>query len=159
MDIDLIDLTHYLPLFVEGLRETQDPCRFIADKALDDIFERCPHKIRPIVPQLIIPMKLALSTKIAEVIVVTLKKLQKLVQCGDGIGEALVPYYRQILPVLNIFKSKRVSLGDQMEYGQYKASNISDTIQQTLEMLETHGGEDAYINIKYMIPTYESCMY
>lgn len=28
-----------------------------------------------------------------------------------------------------------------------------------METLEKHGGEDAYINIKYMIPTYESCMF
>lgn len=32
-------------------------------------------------------------------------------------------------------------------------------MQETLEVLEKHGGEDAYINIKYMIPTYESCMF
>jgi hypothetical protein len=25
-------------------------------------------------------------------------------------------------------------------------------------MFEIHGGEDAFINIKYMIPTYESCV-
>jgi len=25
-------------------------------------------------------------------------------------------------------------------------------------MFEVHGGEDAFINIKYMIPTYESCV-
>ena len=30
--------------------------------------------------------------------------------------------------------------------------------QETLELLEMHGGEDAFINIKYMIPTYESCV-
>ena len=30
---------------------------------------------------------------------------QKLVASGDLIGEALVPYFRQILPVLNIFKN------------------------------------------------------
>ena len=36
-----------------------------------------------------------------------LKKIQKLVLAGDMIGEALVPYYRQILPVLNMFKNKR----------------------------------------------------
>lgn len=33
----------------------------------------------------------------------TLKVLQALVELGGGIGEALVPYYRQMLPVLNIF--------------------------------------------------------
>jgi len=25
-------------------------------------------------------------------------------------------------------------------------------------MFKTNGGEDAFINIKYMIPTYESCV-
>jgi len=38
---------------------------------------------------------------------VTLKKIQKLVLAGEMIGEALVPYYRQILPVFNMFKNKR----------------------------------------------------
>jgi hypothetical protein len=34
--------------------------------------------------------------------------------------------------------------------------NLGELIQQTLEALETHGGEDAFINIKYLIPTYQS---
>lgn len=41
----------------------------------------------------------------------TLKKVQKLVLAGEMIGEALVPYYRQILPVFNMFKNKRRSCG------------------------------------------------
>lgn len=36
----------------------------------------------------------------------TLRVLQHLVKSGNMVGEALVPYYRQILPVLNIFKDK-----------------------------------------------------
>lgn len=36
----------------------------------------------------------------------TLKILQELIRSGDMIGEALVPYYRQILPVLNLYKEK-----------------------------------------------------
>jgi hypothetical protein len=35
-----------------------------------------------------------------------LQILQQLVQVNDMIGEALVPYYRQILPVFNLFKNK-----------------------------------------------------
>jgi hypothetical protein len=37
--------------------------------------------------------------------------------------------------------------------------NVGDLIQETLEILERYGGEDAFINIKYMVPTYESCMF
>ena len=32
------------------------------------------------------------------------------------------------------------------------------SFQETLELLEKRGGPDAFINIKYMIPTFESCI-
>lgn len=59
---------------------------------------------------------------------------------------------------MNLFRHKNMNLGDKIDYGQRKSANLGDLIQQTLEMLEIHGGEDAFINIKYMIPTYESCV-
>ena len=115
-------------------------------------------KILPCIPQLIIPIKNALNTRNEKIICTTLKVVQHLVVSGDLIGEALVPYYRQILPILNIFKNRNKNTGDGIEYGQQKRENIGDLINETLELLERHGGEDAFINIKYMIPTYESCM-
>jgi hypothetical protein len=45
-----------------------------------------------------------------------------------------------------------------MDYGQRNRDNVSDLIEETLELFEMHGGDDAFINIKYMIPTYESHM-
>lgn len=47
----------------------------------------------------------ALNTRNREVICSTLKVLQHLVTSADMVGEALVPYYRQILPIFNIFKN------------------------------------------------------
>ena len=41
------------------------------------------------------------------------------------------------------------------------ASLAFSTIRQvrdTLELMEKYGGEDAYIKIKYSVPTYESCI-
>ena len=67
-------------------------------------------KILPVIPQLIIPTKTALNTREPGVIVIVLKVLQQLVVSGEMIGEALVPYYRQILPVLNIFKNRNVNV-------------------------------------------------
>ena len=99
-----------------------------------------------------------MNTRDSEIIAITLKILQALVTCSDTIGEALVPYYRQILPVMNLFKQSNANIGDKIDYSQRKGLNLGDLIQQTLEMFETHGGEDAFINIKYMIPTYESCV-
>jgi hypothetical protein len=49
-----------------------------------------------------------------------------------------------------------VNIGDAIDYSQRKQLNIGDLIDETLEVFEKYGGEDAFINIKYMIPTYES---
>jgi hypothetical protein len=48
-----------------------------------------------------------------------------------------------------------VNLGDGIYYAQQKRENIGDLIHETLVKFELHGGEDAFINIKYMVPTYE----
>jgi hypothetical protein len=85
------------------------------------------------------------------------KILQKLVTTCEKAGEILVPYYRHLLPVLNLFVSHNHNLGDAIEYSQRYNANLADIIQKTLELLERSGGDDAFENIKYMIPTYESC--
>jgi hypothetical protein len=157
-DFDKIDYHHYLPLFFDGLCETEHPYSFFARRGIEDMLFAGGGKILPVVPQLIIPIKNALNTRNPDVIAVTLKILQKLVTSAPMVGEALVPYYRQILPILNIFKSKHGNLGDAIEYSQKKRINVGDLIDETLHMFERHGGPDAFINIKYMIPTYESCM-
>lgn len=99
-----------------------------------------------------------MNTRDPDIISVMLKVIQKLVLSGDMIGEALVPYYRQILPIFNIFRNSNKNIGDKIEYDQRKRLNLGDLISETLELLEQTGGEDAFINIKYMIPTYESCV-
>jgi len=57
------------------------------------------------------------------------------------IGEALVPYYRQILPVFNLYRGKNANLGDKIEYNQRKKMNLGELIQETLELFEQTGGE------------------
>jgi len=76
-----------------------------------------------------------------------LKVLQKLVVSGKMVGEALVPYYRQILPVFNLLKNKNLNIGDKIDYAQQKRGNVGDLIDETLELFEMHGGEDAFINV------------
>lgn len=163
VEIQKLDFHHYLPIFFDGLREQEVPCDFIAEQGVLDMLEAGAHKVLPVIPQLIIPIKTALNTRQKLVIVKMLKILQALVNCdvavagGAGlIGQALVPYYRQILPVLNIFINNNDNIADSIDYGQRKRMNLGDLITETLEQLELHGGEDAFINIKYLVPTYQS---
>ncbi|CAF0899645.1 unnamed protein product [Adineta steineri] len=158
VEIEKLDYHHYLPLFFDGLCEIDHPWDFFARQGIHDMLEHGGNKILPVIPQLIVPIKNALNTRNHKVICTTLKILQQLVTSGDMIGEALVPYYRQILPIFNLFKNWNSNLGDHIEYGQQRRENLGDLINETLEAFERHGGEDAFINIKYMIPTYESVM-
>jgi hypothetical protein len=158
VDVEKLDYHHYLPIFFDGCREQEDPYRFLAVQGTYDMMEKGGSKLLPVVPQLIVPIKTALNTRNPEIMATMMKIMQVLVLSGEMIGEALVPYYRQILPVFNIYRGKNENLGDKMEYSQQKRLNLGDLIAETLQIFEIHGGEDAFINIKYMIPVYESCV-
>lgn len=71
-----------------------DPYRFLAIMGTYELLDKGGGKIIAVIPQLIIPIKTALNTRDKEIIAIVLKVLQKLVQSGEMIGEALVPYYR-----------------------------------------------------------------
>jgi len=128
VDILQLDYHHYLPIFFEGIREKIDPYRFLAVQGVFDLLDKGGAKVLPVIPQLIIPIKTALNTRDIEIIAITLKILQALVTCSDTIGEALVPYYRQILPIMNLFKTKNFNLGDKIDYSQRKGNNLGDLI-------------------------------
>lgn len=157
-EIDKLDYHHYLPIFFDGLREKDEPYKFLALQGCCDLLEKGGPKILPTIPQLIIPIKTALNTRDPEIVCSTLSVIQQLVVSGELIGEALVPYYRQLLPMFNFYKGKNKNMGDHIDYGQRRRANIGELVEETLGLLEIHGGEDAFINIKYMVPSYESCI-
>jgi hypothetical protein len=68
------------------------------------------------------------------------------------------PFRRQLLPICNLYKSRNKNLGDGIDYGQKNCDCLGELIADTLALLEQKGGSDAFINIKYLVPTYESCI-
>merc|ERR1712070_1070220 len=126
VDIDQLDYHHYLPIFMTGLREIEQPYGFIALQGCKDMINQSggdsTNKVLPVIPQLIIPIKEALNT-------------------------------RNKLIVLNIMMSNHGKWGgDGIDYGQQNGENMKEKILATLELMEEKGGEDAFINIKYLIP-------
>lgn len=57
VNIEDLDFHHYLPLFFDGLTETEQPYKFIMEQGISDMLEQGGPKILPVVPQLIIPIK------------------------------------------------------------------------------------------------------
>lgn len=151
-----LDYVHYLPIFFDGIRCTEEPYSFIARQGVSELLQEAkghPGCIMPCLQELVKSLRLALRTKDRQVIVAALKVLRQLVKSNDGIGEALVPYYRQLLPVLNLLSTKRRNTGDVWT----NKSDIGTAVLETLEVLEQHGGDGAFTSMKRMVPTYESC--
>lgn len=157
-----LDYVYHLPIFFDGLLEKNEPYNVLAYHGLQDLINAAkgkePSLLCPAIPSIILPLKRTLRTKDPWIICRAINILQLMLRADPRVGELLVPYYRQILPVFNLFRAVNLNLGDGIEYSQRKRNNIGDLVQETLELLERTGGEDAFINIKYMIPTYESCM-
>jgi len=156
-----LDYEHYLPLFLDGIRCKDQPYKFMARQGAHELIEAArgrPECILPHMASIVTALRNALVTHVPDNVLAALHILGELVASSYGVGEALVPYYRQILAVLNLFFTKRASTGDGVDFGQWKNEDISSAVLDTLELLEQTGGPNAYRNIKYMVPTYESCM-
>lgn len=156
VEIPRLDFHHYLPLFFTGLREVEEPFRFIAEEGTYDLMKYGGEaKVLPVVPQLIMPLKEAMNTRDERIMIRALRVLQAMINLGDHIGVALVPYYRQLLPIMNVYVNATANLGDKIDYHQ-RFGRVGELIRETLELMELRGGPDAFINIRYLIPTYQS---
>lgn len=131
-------------------QEKQDPQRFIVYEGIFDLLEGGANnsKVLLSLPLLMTHVKNALNTRDSDIVCGVMLVLQHLVAC-EGVGKALQQYYRQFLPVCNLLKDKHL--------GSSK-SNISDLLQETIELIEAHGEEEAFDSIRRLIPTYESCL-
>jgi len=125
VEVEKLDYHYYLPIFFDGLRDKEEPYFFFARRGILDMVSHGSDRVVPVLPQLIIFIKNALNTRDPDVVQTTLKILQTMVQADQRIGEALVPYYRQLLPVFNLLKSKNKNSGDSIDYSQRKRTNVS----------------------------------
>lgn len=158
VEIPRLDFHHYLPLFFTGLREIEEPYRFIGEDGVYDLMKYGGEaKVLPVIPQLIMPLKEALNTRDQNIMIRALRVIQAMLNLGDHIGVALVPYYRQLLPIMNVYINSTANLGDKIDYHQ-RFGRVGELIRETLELMELKGGPDAFINIRYLIPTYQSIL-
>jgi DNA-directed RNA polymerase III subunit RPC1 len=131
-----------------------------------------PEKVVPVVPQIILSVRMALNTRIPDVMRRTIIALTQLAKADvtsssndptspeskPKIANALVPYFRQILPVLNIFAQRYMSKKMGIDDEKRGVRKVEDLIQELLNTLELYGGENAYLNIRYVVPSYTSVL-
>jgi DNA-directed RNA polymerase III subunit RPC1 len=136
------------------------------------MIKMAPEKVVPVVPQIILSVRMALNTRIPDVMRRTIIALTQLAKADvtsssndpsspeskPKIANALVPYFRQILPVLNIFAQRYMSKKMGIDDEKRGVRKVEDLIQELLNTLELYGGENAYLNIRYVVPSYTSVL-
>ena len=162
-----LDYQQHLPVFFDGLREQEAPLPFIATTAIADLLAMAPHKVAPVVPSIVLAVRQALNTRHADVMRRTIVALTQLALADTGakagpegakIAKAMLPYFRQILPILNIFAQRYMSTKMGIDDEKRGERKVEDLIQELLNALELHAGPDAYLNIRYMVPSYTSAL-
>ncbi|KAH9124997.1 hypothetical protein AeMF1_004333 [Aphanomyces euteiches] len=145
--LDELDFNHILPICFSGLQETAEPYRTLAYKATMELLEHGMYDsrvLKALAPSMA-HVKAALGTRDKEVVHRVLLVLQQLVVC-EGVGEAMAEYYRAILPLCNLLMDKRLGTGD---------STTKELIQETLEIVEAYGKDDASYQMQQHIPAYQ----
>jgi len=152
-----VNFVKFLPIFFEGIQEKRDPLNFLAKNGTLELLEYIdlPTLIESL-PEVMRNIYASFDSNDKEIICDTIKCVQKLVLTHPGVGPELVPYYRYLLPGMRLFVSRNKNLGDKFEYGQHKRTNIGDLIDETLHILELHGGSASLYHIKRFVPQYTS---
>ena len=144
LPIESVNTAKFLPLFIDGIREKVNPYRCVASEGTFQMIDySADSAILACLGNLVYPLKFALDTHDPATIELALSVIQTLSRKSAEIAAALVPHYKRLLPVLNMFKTRRVTLGN--------------AIETTLMILDETGGPEAFAKIKYIVPTYETC--
>ncbi|GMH88434.1 hypothetical protein TL16_g11157 [Triparma laevis f. inornata] len=141
-----LDYEHYLPIFMDGAPFTPSSPGKVSTSS---------SKTQQVTA--IGFWTYSLSTKRSDVVLAVVNIIKQLCTVHPAVGPRLIPHYRQILGILNLFYCKGgKNLGDAMDYKQFNSDDLVVPIAEVLEMMERTGGPNAFVNIKFMVPTYTS---
>ena len=160
--LDNLDYEYYLPIFFDGLQVSGDgPAQFIAKQAIEDMLlasKGHPERVIPCIKNLVRPLRNALAKFDVPILLSVLKSVQQLVLSNKEIGETLLPYAKQFLAPMAAFMDDNKNIGDSIDYAQRRNNDVGEEIRKTLELMEEFGGPNAFEQIKFSIPLYQSCI-
>eukprot|EP00392_Amoebophrya_sp_AT5.2_P016587 g16860.t1 len=159
--VESINTRIFLPIFIDGIRERKFPFNYVSfEGTMSMIKSLNEERLLSALPEAMQSIHRNMVEKDRNVICKCIKVLRELVPRGPAIGEAMIPHYKLFLPILNLFVCEWRNLGDEMDFAQRHEDgrNIAIMSQELLQLLERAAPDAAFFNIKYAIPTYESCL-
>jgi hypothetical protein len=158
VDLAAIHAEDLLPVFLDGIRETEDPYRFLAVRGAEELIAAAGASVTDVLPALVPPLRRALVTRDRAVVATAALLLQALLRASPDAGRRLAPYYRQLLPTLRLYARGGSVARDGHDYGQRMRGprNLAAIVDDTLCLMHRTGGTHALAGIQHFIPTFQS---
>ncbi|XP_028391157.1 PACRG-like protein [Dendronephthya gigantea] len=140
--IEELSFDPLLVTMAEGLQETKHPYNFLARQGFRELLDLSDAGVKtlPLLPKLVQPLRVALSSQNAEVFFNT---LDALVQLSSVVGKELNPHLKSLMAMI----SRKI-----ME------KNNKEKITHALQEMENHCGHACTAVIKAKVPTYQSVL-
>lgn len=156
---NLLDYETYLPMFLGGLLEVEEPYALFARRGILDMLQHGDDSsVAEAVPLLIAPLRAALLTGDAAICVTTVESLQAILRVGEKSAQAMLPFLKSILPCLRrLLLNQKWAPHDDNALDSCKRGTVDlhSMIEETLQLLDRYGGKDAHKAIKALVPMYE----
>ncbi|KDD76308.1 Parkin co-regulated protein, partial [Helicosporidium sp. ATCC 50920] len=154
LDPATLDVSFFLPIFIDGLVEIEEPYRMLSDRGITALLEASPQDVAGAIPRLILPLKCSLRSRDPATLRRGLTTLCALAKCSPEAGAALVGYFHQLLPPLNHIMHQGPG-GRWSGADEGGGKSVYASVLAALRTVEAHGGSDALKAIKFNIPTYQ----
>jgi hypothetical protein len=160
-------------LCCEGVRELEPAYHLLAVQGATDLIQHLssppdPFALLPVLPQLVGPLKVALSTRQPIVVAASLKLLQQLASRGPRAARALLPGLPSLLPLVALWVGAdlRVAPGaggargsakdGETEWSQARRINLGTLTEELLETVADACGPEGARVIRSYVPTFST---
>ncbi|GIL59520.1 hypothetical protein Vafri_14278 [Volvox africanus] len=136
-----LDVSVWLPIFIDGVREYDEPYRFLAIRGSEELLLKAGDTLHTFAGSLVSPLKSCLDTREPTVVAVALQLMNTVLSIDPRVAEHWVPHYWQFAQVLNLFRSRGGSLVVNLGYNSRAAASCRKLATAFMNAFEMAGGE------------------
>ena len=152
------DLERWLPLFVDGARETKEPLRLLGVQGSKQMLRLPSERIIPLVPSLVAPLRRGLNTMDPISVAAMLDILRFLLTRHEGACDALLKCdgFRRMLPATNLMLNNktRVRVGYDNKRIGGDQQMLKDFIREVVLLMCKQGGDKGRALIRSYMPSF-----
>ncbi|KAG2428536.1 hypothetical protein HYH02_014340 [Chlamydomonas schloesseri] len=150
-----VDPATWLPVFMDGLREFEEPYRFLAIRGSEDLMYKAGDTLHLFADALVAPLKVALDTREPTTVAVALQLMNNAIALDPAVAAVWAPHYWQFAQVLNLFRSRGGGLVVDQGYNKRAVASCGRLATQFMTDFEIAGGPLATAAVRRYSPGHD----